>query len=353
MRFALISLGSKSSRMVFEAAKSYFKVCDDIDIRKVEVHTSPNELVVAYDGKVLEPYDCVYVRGSYKYLLLQRSISAALSNKAYLPLAPESFTLCHNKFLTSLELQKHNLRQPTTYLTSNTGSAKKLIEQVNYPIIIKIPSGTHGKGVIFADSLASAKSMLDTMEVFNEPYIIQEYIDTNATDIRAIVIGNKVAAAMRRRATADELRANIHLGGVGEPYTPDYDTEQLAIKSAQAVMADICAIDILEGARPMVLEVNLSPGLEGINAAVKRNVAEDIAKYLYERTVEFKKQKSSSEYNKIIKDELEIEKEIITNLNVRGGVIKLPGLITQLTGFDSGKEVKMTAKKGSLIIERK
>ncbi len=363
MKLAIISSGGKSSQMVLKEAKAFFDIAKPINIKDIEVHTSSQNSEILYKGKLLEEYDCVYIRGSHKHMLLERSIAESLGKNVYMPLTPASFTLSHNKFLTILELQKASVPIPKTYLAATTSSAKALIKQIKYPVIMKLPSGTQGKGVMFADSVASANSILDTLEVFNQPYIIQEFIETalkGATDIRAIVVGDKVVASMKRKAVDDELRANIHMGGVGIPYELDNETKKIAIKSAKAVGAQICAIDILESTKPLVIEVNISPGLEGITKATKLNVAKELAKYLYEQTKIFHQDKKTEEYKTIIEDlnssTRPIDdgkiKEIFTNLNIKAGIIKLPKIVTQITGFNEDEEVILIANKGHLEIKK-
>ncbi len=363
MKLAIISLGGKGSTLILKEAENYFDTADSINIKHIEVHVSSKSSEILYKGKPLEKYDCIYIRGSYKHALIERAIAEALYDKTYTPLTPTSFTLSHNKFLTILELQKVGIHIPKTYLAANTSSAKELIENVKYPIIMKLPSGTQGKGVMFADSIASAKSILDALEVFKQPYIIQEFIETatkGAVDIRAIVVGNKVIASMKRKALDDELRANIHMGGVGIPCELDNETKKMAIKSAKAVGAEICAVDILEGTRPVVIEVNVSPGLEGITKATNINVAKEIAKYLYEQTKLFYEDKKAIEYKTLIdglnsgseiKDDNQT-KEILTNLNIKAGIIKLPKIITQITKFNEEDELILIANKGYLEIKK-
>lgn len=357
MKLAIISLESVSSKMIQEEAKAFFDQVDSVNLKELDIQVDSKTTTVLYKNKILDDYDCIYVRGSYKYATLLRSISRALQDKAYMPIKPEAFTIGHNKFLTQIELQKKKVPMPTTYITATTEGAKKLVENVSYPIILKVPGGTHGKGVMFADSINSAKSVLDALDVFNQPYIIQEYIETNATDIRAIVAGDKVIAAMKRKATKEDLRANIHAGGTGQAFVPDYDTEQIAIKAAKSVGADVCAVDLLEGKEPMVIEVNLSPGLQGITKATKKNVAQIICKKLAEQTKEFLIEKQ-----KIVESQLTPEeevkkqkgktKEILTSLDIRAGMIKLPKIVADLTNFKPDDEVVLKMEKGKLIIER-
>jgi ribosomal protein S6--L-glutamate ligase len=353
MKLAVVSLGGVSSLNIAKSAKEFFKISDHIKLKETEIHVGSKDLEVIYKNKKLEDYDCVYIRGSYKYLLLQRAITSALMKKTYTPLKERSFTIGHDKFLTAVELKKANIPIPGTYFASTTNDAKTIIKNVNYPIIIKIPSGTQGKGVMSADSVASAKSILDALEVFKQPYIIQEFIDTDSTDVRAIVAGNKVIAAMKRKATKQERRANFHMGGICEKYEMDYDSERVAINAAKALEADICAVDILEGNKPLVIEVNLSPGLVGITKATKKNIPKIIAKALFEKTKEFKEKEKGEDYSNILKElNINNSKEIITNLDIKAGIIKLPSIITKITEFNTEDEITILAKKGKLIIKK-
>lgn len=353
MNLAVVSLGKKSSLAIVREAKNYFDEAENLDIRKIEVHTEQKKIQVWYKGMEMDDYNCVYIRGSYRYAFLQRSMTEALINKTYMPFKPYSFTIAHNKFLTLLELQKKNVPIPTTYLAATLSGAKKILESINYPVIMKIPEGTQGKGVLFADSAASAKSILDTLDVFKQPYIIQEYIDTDATDVRALVVGDEIIASYRRKAAGQEVRANIHLGGVGEECKLDKETEETALKAARAVNADICAVDMLEGNETKVIEINLSPGLQGAEKATGKNLAKVIAEYLYKRATEFKETKKKDDYNKI-RNEFNINenKEIITNLNIKNGIIKLPEIITKITKFKEEDDVVLKADKGKLVIKK-
>ncbi|MDD5254343.1 MAG: RimK family alpha-L-glutamate ligase [Candidatus Nanoarchaeia archaeon] len=352
MKLAIISLGGKSSLEIKEYAKEYFEEVDQIDIRKIAVSVSSQGLKVLYENQELKEYDCVYIRGSFKYALIQRAITYALQGGCYLPIDAEAFSYAHDKFLTTIPLEKNKVEFPGTYLCPNTEEAKKLLEKVNYPIIIKIPSGTQGKGVLFADSTESGKSILDALEIFNQPNIIQEYIETNGTDLRVIVGGDKILAAMKRTAGFREVRANIHAGGKGEKIEVSEDIRDLAIRASQAIKADICAIDILQaGIRNYVLEINLSPGLAGISEAVGKRVAEDVAKFLANKTKEYLDKKQAQSGVGII-DIADEKREIITNLKIKEEVIKLPQIITKLTGLLNNEEVIIVTKKGRIIIKR-
>jgi len=265
MKAAIISLGSKSSQMQLEAMRKYFDEVDALDIREIEINLVSEKLQVYHRGKPIEGYDCIYTKGSFKYASIIRSIITAIQasdETVYQPLKPSSITTTHNKFLTQLRLQEHKIPMPTAYMAPTGTAIRSLLEKVNYPVVVKIPEGTQGKGIMFAESYAAASALVDALDVLQQPFIIQEFIETGGSDIRAIVVGDKVVASMRRKADIKELRSNIHAGGQGEGIVLDSRTKKIAIRTAQAIGADVCGVDILEGPKgPLVLEANISPGL--------------------------------------------------------------------------------------------
>ena len=355
---AIISLGSKSSEWTFEAMKKYFDEVDNINIKEIEVNIGTKSKNILYNGKPLKDYDCIFVKGSYKYAMLSRAITSIRNKRSYMPLTENAFSIGHNKLLTHLELMKYNIPMPKTYLSSTASAAKKILEKLNYPVILKFPEGTQGKGVMFADSYASASSFLDAAATLKQPLIIQEYIETNATDIRAIVVGNKVVASMQRKANVGEKRANIHAGATGEPYELDSYTKAIAVKAAHAIGAEICAVDILDGPKgAVVIELNISPGLQGITSVTKIDVADKIASHLAKKTREIK-DKDSNETAKQILDDLGINakkdsmKEIITNLDFRGERILLPLWASKITTIGEKDEVVISARKNALKIKK-
>lgn len=356
MKAALISLRSKSSEMTVEAMRNYFDEVDDLDIRKLEVNLGVKRLELLYNGAPIKDYDCVYAKGSFRYAPLLASASSIMQNKGvYLPIDTKSFTISHDKLLTHIELQKSNIPMPKTYISSTPEAAKELLEKLNYPIIMKFPQGTQGKGVMISDSFAGASSMLDALSALKQPFIIQEYVETGGIDVRAIVIGDKVIAAMKRKAIGEEKRANLHAGGKAESCELDSHTKKIAIETAKAVGAEICGVDILESAKgPMIIEVNISPGLQGITAVTKVNVADKIAKYLFEKTKGIKEGAKKKGAKKIL-TELGVEKpgqEMITSLDLRGKRILLPEIITNITKFTTNQDYAIEAKEGKLSIKK-
>ena len=359
MRAALISLRSKSSQWIVEAMKSYFDEVDDIDLKDIEVRTSTHGLILRYKGGKLPEYECVYAKGSFRFPLLLKSIAEVLSPKCYMPLRPEAFTVGPDKWLTYLALQRNGVPMPATYLSPTLDIAKKILKEVTYPVIMKFPSGTQGKGVMYAGDYAAASSMLDALSALNQAVIIQEYIETDGTDMRIIVAGGEVAAAMRRIAVAEEKRANIHAGGKGVAFEPDEITKRIAIKTAQVVGADICAVDLLPSAKgPLVIEVNLSPGLQGITKATGINVADRLAKFLYKKTQEHLSKKSSSDSSSVFREMGigeegdKVATELITNLEFRGQRVLLPESVTKLAKLNDKDEYAIKLEGRNICIKR-
>ncbi|MBN1385717.1 RimK family alpha-L-glutamate ligase [Candidatus Woesearchaeota archaeon] len=362
LKAALVSLGSVSSLWTAEAMKKYFHRVDNVNLKSVEVQLGKSDVQIFQEDKPLKDYDCVYIKGSFRYLALLRSIAQLLPSRTYTPISPEAFNLGHDKLLTQLALQKSGIPMPKTFIPATVEAAKKILQKMNFPIVMKFPQGTQGKGVVFADSISAAVSVLDALTALNQPFIIQEYIETGGADIRAFVVGDKVIASMKRVSSSpdNEKRSNIHAGGKGEPVELDSKTRLIAVKAAQIIGADICGIDLLMSPTgPLVIEVNLSPGLQGITGATKIDVADEMAKYLYKRAYERKMSLEKHKKERILTD-LGIEeaqvrgvaKEIVGLLDFRANRILLPEVITEISRFKDNQDVQISAEKGKIVIRK-
>jgi len=351
---AIISLGSVSSQWTAEAMRKYFDKVDELNIKDVDIQISGNNSEVLHNGKPIEEYDCVYLKGSFRYAPLQRSLTTVLSKKCYMPIKPDAFTTVHDKLLTQLQLQVHGIPMPTTYLSATIKSAKSILEGLNYPIVMKFPQGTGGKGVLFSESYSSASSMLDALSALKQSFLIQEYIETGGKDIRVIVVGEKVVSAYQRKADIKEMRANVHSGGTGEKLEViDDDIRKLSLKTARAVQADICGVDILKsGKKTWVIEANLSPGLQMATETTGVNIADQIAKFMFEKTKSLRTGERKTDEKEILKtiDE-EKPQEVISQLEFRGERILLPEVVTKIAKFKEEKDYVVKVKKGKLIVE--
>ncbi|MFP4403785.1 MAG: ATP-grasp domain-containing protein [Nanoarchaeota archaeon] len=354
---AIISLGSVSSKWTFERMQNYFSEVDELDLKKIKIKLG-SENGVFYENEPLKDYDCIYAKGSYKFGIVLRALTSMLAGKCFMPIKASSFTVGHNKILTQLKLQSAKIPTPITYMAPSIFAAKSVLDEINFPIIMKFPEGTQGKGVMFAESYAAASSMLDAFASLNQPVLIQEYIETGSTDTRVIVVGEKVVSAMQRKAVMGEKRANIHTGATGDSVTLDSLTRKIAIKTAKTMNCEVCAVDILEGVKgPRVIEINLSPGLQGITKVTKVDIADKIAKYLFEKTKEFKEQNKSNDTSDIFKD-LGINvkdkqcQEIITSADFRADRLLLPNVIKNLSQIGDDDEIIIKVEKGNINITK-
>jgi ribosomal protein S6--L-glutamate ligase len=154
-----------------------------------------------------------------------------------------------------------------------------MAEQVGgFPLVLKLTTGTQGVGVMIAESIGSMRSALDALWGLGQNILVQEYIrEGGASDIRVVVVGGRAIASYRRIAPEGEFRSNMHRGAKGERVAPDGETLSMAVKSAAALGLDVAGVDIMTGSEgPVVLEVNASPGLKGVESVTGVDVASAI-----------------------------------------------------------------------------
>ena len=174
---------------------------------------------------------------------------------------------------------------PKTVFSRNTADIDDLIEMAGgVPVIIKLARGTHGNGVVLAETKKAAKSVLQAFYLQNEDgtnILVQEFIEESAgTDIRAFVVGGRVVASMKRQSLDDDFRSNLHKGGEGAVVKLTEEERKMAVRAARAMGLSVAGVDMMRSARgPLVLEVNASPGF-GIEKITKRDVATPIIEYI-------------------------------------------------------------------------
>ncbi len=190
--------------------------------------------------------------------------------------AASAIETAKNKLSCLQLLAKKGVPVPDTLISRYPRDLDKMMKLVGGPpLILKLLRGTQGTGVIFAESKASVESMLETIWSLGEDIMIQRFIaESRGKDIRVLVINGEVCAAMRRIGPEGEFRSNIHRGGVGEAVQLPKAFERIAVRAAQAAGLALAGVDVLESSSgPMVIEVNASPGFEGLEAATKQNIA--------------------------------------------------------------------------------
>jgi ribosomal protein S6--L-glutamate ligase len=169
-----------------------------------------------------------------------------------------------------------NVDVPRTVMATEGAVVRRLVEQVGgLPCIIKLLRGTQGVGVMIASSLSEATTILQTFQGLGHEVCLQEFVhESKGRDVRALVVGDRVIGAMRRQAKQGEFRSNLHRGGAGTPVRLDPAYEAIAVKAAKLIGLGLCGVDLLEGADgPRVMELNSSPGFEGLEKATKFDIA--------------------------------------------------------------------------------
>src|SRR5690606_4404203 len=182
-------------------------------------------------------------------------------------------------------LSRFDIGMPATEFVRDRHDVLPAIERVGgAPVIIKLLEGTQGVGVILADSVKVAQAIIETLQSTKQNVLIQKFVaESKGKDIRAFVVGDRVVGAMRRVAQEGEFRSNVHRGGRVEAVQLDQKYEETAVRAAQILGLRVAGVDMLEGADgPNVMEVNSSPGLEGIENATGTDIAGAIVDYVVE-----------------------------------------------------------------------
>ncbi len=180
-------------------------------------------------------------------------------------------------------LAKAGVGIPKTVFARETADFEAVVQMAGgAPLIVKVAKGTHGNGVVLAETAKAAKAVMQAFYVEGVNFLVQEFVKESAgTDVRAIVVGNRVAAGFMRESLDDDFRSNTHQGGVGKATRLSADEEKIALKAAKAMGLPVCAVDMMRSERgPLVLEVNSSGSIKTPELITKYNIAEKIIEYI-------------------------------------------------------------------------
>ncbi len=195
----------------------------------------------------------------------------------------QAITRARDKLRSLQILSRAGVELPTTTFAHSTRHTKGLIQRVGGPpVIVKLLEGTQGLGVVLAETRKAAESVIGAFRQLDANILVQEYIEeAGGDDLRALVIGGEVVAAMIRRAAPGEFRANLHRGGTAEGVELSAEESRTAVQAAEAMGLDVAGVDMLRSSRgPVVIEVNSSPGLEGVEGASGVDVADRIIHFI-------------------------------------------------------------------------
>ncbi|MBW1639407.1 RimK family alpha-L-glutamate ligase [Microbacterium resistens] len=237
-----------------------------------------------YRGRPLSDYDAILPRIGNSITYFGTAVVRQFEQMdVYTPNTANGISSARDKLRANQILSRHNISMPATAFVRNRADVRPAIERVGgAPVVIKLLEGTQGIGVILAPQVKVAEAIIETLHSTKQNVLIQKFIaESRGRDIRALVVGDRVVAAMRRVANGDEFRSNVHRGGTVEPVTLDPVYEQTAVRSAQIMGLRVAGVDMLEGEHgPLVMEVNSSPGLQGIEEATNLDVAGAIIDYI-------------------------------------------------------------------------
>ena len=235
-------------------------------------------------GPQLPPVDAIIPRIGTSITFYGLAVVRQFESIGVLTTAPSSAIAKSRDKLHSLQMMsKSGIAIPKTTVVTDPLEIWPAIQIAGgLPVIIKLIRGTQGRGVYLATEMKTVITILNTVHRLREQVLVQEFIEeSRGTDIRIIVVGNRCVAAMRRTAATGDFRSNLHRGGSAEPVTLDLASRQLATKAAHAHGLGVAGVDIVLSSRgPLVLEVNSSPGLEGIETSTREDVAGEIIRYL-------------------------------------------------------------------------
>ena len=288
MKIGILSNGPgnySTKRLKEEALKRGHEV-KIVKYRDCYASIEQNNPTVSYKGVNLEHFDAIIPRIASNMTGYGTTIVRQLEMQGVYSISSSIAINRSRDKLRSLQLlAKAGVGIPKTVVSRNTTDIDDLLDQLGgTPVIIKLARGTHGNGVVLAETKKAAKSVLQAFYLTNDDgtnILLQEFVKESAgTDIRAFVVGSRVIASMRRQSLDDDFRSNLHKGGEGTAIKLTEEERKMAIKAAKAMGLNIAGVDMMRSDRgPLILEVNASPGF-GIEKITGRDVAGAVIEYV-------------------------------------------------------------------------
>jgi ribosomal protein S6--L-glutamate ligase len=288
MKIAILSNGpgNYSTKRLKEEAIMRGHEVSIIKYRDCYASIEKNNPTVSYEGSDLAGFDAIIPRISANMTRYGSAIVRQLEMRGvYTASGSLAITRSRDKLRSMQLLAKAGVGIPKTVVSRNSTDIDNLLDKIGgTPVIIKLARGTHGNGVVLAETKKAATSVLQAFYLTNEDgtnILLQEFIKESAgTDIRAFVVGSRVVASMKRQSLDDDFRSNLHKGGSGISIKLTEEERKTAIKAAKAMGLNVAGVDMMRSERgPLVLEVNASPGF-GIEKVTGRNVAGAVIEYV-------------------------------------------------------------------------
>ena len=287
MKIAILSRKSNlySTERLIEAAHAHGHHADTIDTLRCYMNLNADKPSVHYMGKPLPRYDAVIPRIGASITFYGTAVVRQFEMMGTFCLNTSmSITRSRDKFRSLQLLTRKGLPLPTTGFAHSPDDIDDLVEMVGgTPLIVKLIEGTQGIGVVLAETKKAAESVIQAFLGLKVNIMVQEFIkESQGKDIRCFVLGNKVIASMQREACSPgEFRSNVHRGGRATPIKITAEERKLAIEAVKIMGLNLAGVDILRSNRgPLIMEVNSSPGMEGIEDACHKDIANLIIEYI-------------------------------------------------------------------------
>ncbi|WP_172728321.1 30S ribosomal protein S6--L-glutamate ligase [Kluyvera cryocrescens] len=279
MKIAILSRDGTlySCKRLREAARRRGHIVEVLDPLSCYMNINPASSSIHYKGQQLPHYDAVIPRIGSAITYYGMAALRQFEMLGSYPLNESvAITRARDKLRSLQLLARQGIDLPVTGIAHSPDDTSDLIDMVGgAPLVVKLVEGTQGIGVVLAETRQAAESVVDAFRGLNAHILVQEYIkEAKGRDIRCLVVGNEVVAAIERRAKDGDFRSNLHRGGVATVADITAAEREIAVKAAQTLGLDVAGVDILRASRgPLVMEVNASPGLEGVETTTGIDIA--------------------------------------------------------------------------------
>lgn len=286
MKIALLSRNPDlySHRRLQEAAEERGHEMDVIDHLRCYINITSHRPAIFYQGNKIEGYDAVIPRIGASVTFFGTAVLRQFEVMGVYPLNESVAVARSRDKLRSLQLlARKGIGLPVTVFAHRTGQASHILELLDgAPVVIKLLEGTQGQGVMLGETDKSAESIIQAFGKLNAHILVQEFVkEAKGEDIRCLVIGDRVVASMLRKGKEGDFRSNLHRGGSAESIRITPAERSTAVSAAKAMGLNVCGVDLLRSNHgPVVMEVNSSPGLEGVETATNIDIAGKIIQFI-------------------------------------------------------------------------
>jgi ribosomal protein S6--L-glutamate ligase len=289
MRLAVLSRNSKlySTRRLVEAARARGHTVRVLDPLRCYMRIASDGFSMHYKGKPIAGYDAVIPRIGASITRYGTAVLRQLEMMgSYTPNPSDAILRARDKLRAHQLLAAQGIGMPITVFGDNPDDTVDLLSLLGPPPhVVKLNEGTQGAGVMLTEKTSASRAVVEALRGLYASFLVQEFVaEANGADLRCFVVGDRVVAAMRRQAPEGDFRSNLHRGGEGFAAEASAEEQAMAVRSAQALGLGVAGVDLIRSERgPLVLEVNSTPGLEGVEGACKVDVAGAIIDYVVAR----------------------------------------------------------------------